>query len=78
MTTLKTEHVLYMFHDIHEAYACVTMGPVEALTLLLYSYPLLEYVMECSIFMNKISYPTLSIHVAHYLSASRCRTRVRS
>ena len=54
MTTLKTEHVLYMFHDIHEAYACVTMGPVEALTLLLYSYPLLEYVMECSIFMNKM------------------------
>jgi len=45
-----------MFHDIHEA--CVTMGPVEALTLILYSYPLLEYVMECSIFMNKISYPT--------------------
>jgi hypothetical protein len=52
------------------------MGPVEALTLLLYSHPLLEYVMECSIFMNKISYPILSIHVAHYPSAYRCRIRI--
>jgi hypothetical protein len=43
-----TEHVLTLCSDIRTT--CVTTCRVEALiiTLLFYSYPLLEYVMQCS------------------------------